>query len=496
MYAMRKIKQERDQLNGLIGTSNADSVGTSGNLFYFSFPSAVACRFLIVILASCTLSMIYSDSFGHMKYYVSLSLSSTSIGTNTSGTGTGRASTATISVTSSTNNSDVEANEDSDRIDRILALQSCHWIANITNQMDQPCYDVLTSHMKLSLNQTRLQYLLSASPQLPYHYVNRRYVIFGDSTVYRLYAYTHLRALLMDKSVKLYQTQKRTGSTCDSPLPLQCRRIAADRCSRMEQIRLIPVANTSRVRPDFLRAEGPISFGITNPSCTDCRGCDTKLISCSVKSTRPSASNANDTCRSESHLQQLRNNRGIYTGAAYGGFLSVEFARDVELQTTQYVTTQENLVHQLLGQEFNTVTLMNEFGKPVCVVNSGQHDIAIPNVTLNAFLDNIVWYMDLLGTQCDYIIFISNNCPLTDKYLQTKELVYEWNMGIRKSILHPTNANGETEDQWRDKIFFLDIFNASITYEHLDNIHMANSWYVALATFLSSIMNTNFGIYQ
>ncbi len=491
MYSMRKIKQGSDQLNGLISTSKTDSAGAPRYLFY-SFQSAVACRcFLIVLAVSCTLSMIYSDTFGHMKYSVSSSLSSTSVGTNASGTGT--ASTA-IAASSPKNNTAVEASEDSDRIDRILSLQSCHWIANVTNQMDQPCYDILTSHMKWSLNQTRHKYLLSASPQLPYHYVNRRYVIFGDSTVYRLYAYTHLRALLMDKSVEMYKTQ-RTGSTCDSPLSLQCRRIAADRCSRMEQIRLIPVANTSRVLPDFLLAQGPISFGITNPSCTDCRGCDTKLMSCSAKSTSP-AGKTNATCRSETYLQQLRNNRGIYTGAAYGGFLSVEFARDVELQTTRYTTTQENLVHQFLGLEFNTVTLMNEFGKPICIVNSGQHDIAIPNVTLNAFLDNIVWYMDLLSTQCDYIIFISNNCPLTDKYLQTKELVYEWNMGIRKSILLPTNDIGETEDRWRDKIFFLDIFNASITYEHLDNIHMAKSWYVALATFLSSIMNTNLGIYQ
>jgi hypothetical protein len=178
--------------------------------------------------------------------------------------------------------------------------------------------------------------------------------------------------------------------------------------------------------------------------------------------------------------------------------VAVEFARDVELQTKLYSTTQENVVHSLLGKEFNPVPLVNEFGKPICIVNSGQHDIAIPNVTLAAFLTNVVWYMDLLSTQCDYIVFISNNCPQTNDYIQTQQLVYEWNMGIRYSIFQPSDTNGtdDTANERRNKIFFLDIFNASVSYDHLDNIHMAKSWYIELATFLSSIMSTNFGIYQ
>ena len=412
----------------------------------------------------------------------------------------------------------------------ILASQSCHWIANITNQTNQTCFDRLIHHMKYSLNQTRHQYLSSSIVQqqqqqqqssLPYHYVNRRYVILGDSTVYRLYAYTHLRPLLMDQSIKVYKTQREkyytkcstgtSGSRSNRhPTTLQCRRITADRCGRMEQIRFLPLANTSRVYPNFTRAEGPMSFGIDHPACTDCRGCDTKLISCSARTTkkkmmryrRRSLSTQETTagpCHTTSYLQQLRTDQQLYIGPVYGGFLSVEFARDVELQTKAYTTTQENIVHTLFGTEFNTVPLQNEFGKPICIVNSGQHDIAIPNVTLTAFVTNIVWYMDLLSTQCDYIIFISNNCPLTDDYTQTKQLVYEWNMGIRNSILlsdTTTTTDTNNPNARRNKIFFLDIFNASITYQHFDNIHMDTSWYVALATFLSSIMNTNLGIYQ
>jgi hypothetical protein len=251
---------------------------------------ALACRVLVFLLSSCSLGMMYYDSMAPMKYDVtSLSVSLPSILPL-------ERDDANTSFTLYDTNVVQEKHEMNDAMR--LSRQSCHWIANMTNPTNQSCYDRLIRHMKWSLNQTRHQYLSSLSTSLPpYHYVNRRFVMLGDSTVYRLYAYSHLRTLLTEKAIREYQTQRdkyytkcsSSSSSQSSSLStsatavtssLKCRRIVADRCSRMEQIRLEPLANTSqhqRVVPDFQRAEGPMSYGIDHPACTDCRGCDTRI---------------------------------------------------------------------------------------------------------------------------------------------------------------------------------------------------------------------------
>jgi hypothetical protein len=44
--------------------------------------------------------------------------------------------------------------------------------------------------------------------------------------------------------------------------------------------------------------------------------------------------------------------------------------------------------------------------------------------------------------------------------------------------------------------FYLDVFNASITFDHVDNIHMSDVWYQSLASFLQAVMEINVGVYN
>ena len=41
----------------------------------------------------------------------------------------------------------------------------------------------------------------------------------------------------------------------------------------------------------------------------------------------------------------------LYTGPSYGGYISIEFARDVELQTSEYITTQENVLSNFIANK-------------------------------------------------------------------------------------------------------------------------------------------------
>jgi hypothetical protein len=58
----------------------------------------------------------------------------------------------------------------------------------------------------------------------------------------------------------------------------------------------------------------------------------------------------------------------------------------------------------------------------------------------------------------------TENSPLiTDEYAQKK--TNEWNLAVRNLLME------------RDHASFVDVFAASVEYEHEDNIHMSSKWY-------------------
>jgi hypothetical protein len=128
---------------------------------------------------------------------------------------------------------------------------------------------------------------------------------------------------------------------------------------------------------------------------------------------------------------------------------------------------------------WNTDLLKADFGQPICIVGTGFHDIVVPNVDLDTYLSNVQWYADLLSTVCDHIVWLSNTCPLTDEYRQTKVQTIEWNNAVRDLLKDYSDTK---------KISFIDVFEASVEYDHKDNIHMSPKWYELLGNMLLTVV--------
>ena len=205
--------------------------------------------------------------------------------------------------------------------------------------------------------------------------------------------------------------------------------------------------------------EGPVT---TSPFCTDCMGCKSTFMECQILQ-------SNLTCSKPKPMY-------------YGGYLTVEFARDVEIQSSQYSTTQENLIKSYIPRKWNTPDLINDFNKPVCVVGTGFHDIIVPTITLNVFLENVQWYLSMLRSECSLILWLANTAPSANNtylhlrsntwrtYPQTQNNTLEWNEGVRDLIRRNFTEIG-----------FVDVYKASLEEPHQDHIHMKRAWYSSLA---------------
>jgi hypothetical protein len=220
---------------------------------------------------------------------------------------------------------------------------------------DAPCVDRLSRQIKASLRN---------GPLLNH----RRWLFLGDSTMFQLFKVSPLLEYLV------------VNAPIEASCPqYACRTVRARRCDTNEQLQ-IPRPD-QWVRPNHSRAEGPVYNGLEHPFCRDCIGCDSVLIACSNR---------------EANLPCVLSNTSRQNGA-YGGYSAVEFARDVEIQSLEYTTTQQN-VAQYLQRHWNTKEMMTDFGRPICVVGAGVHDMTIPNVQLPVFLENVQWYVDILSS--------------------------------------------------------------------------------------------------
>jgi hypothetical protein len=157
----------------------------------------------------------------------------------------------------------------------------------------------------------------------------------------------------------------------------------------------------------------------------------------------------------------------------------------VELQTLGYQTTQENTI-DYLRREYNTPKLVRDWGRPICMVNTGHHDAAVFNATLEQYLANVVWYLRLLRSQCESLIWLGTTAPVkvvaTKKKKQTISLTKTWNDGVRSLLLAQTYAELQA--------VFVDVFDASLTWEHEDNIHLTPDWYQQLPELIHRVMQT------
>lgn len=282
----------------------------------------------------------------------------------------------------------------------------------------------------------------------------RRWLFLGDSTMLRLFAMSRIREALLV-----------SPNGCDL---ISGQLIKGDRCKLNDMFHL-PYTEPW-VPPAKSMFSGPVGFGLSNPSCNDCKGCDSELVELHLNH-----SAKNLTVVSSSSECSL--SKGNYL---YGGYISLEFARDVEIQTPEFPTTQENLA-AYIERVWNSPGLLQEWGKPICVLNAGLHDAAIPNITTEIYLRNVKFMFTHLMRACEVIIWLGTSSPdVESEYVQTPALMKTWNYALQNMI--------ESEETFRAAISFIDIHDASFVYPHVDNVHLHKKWYQLLGEFFFRLL--------
>jgi hypothetical protein len=201
------------------------------------------------------------------------------------------------------------------------------------------------------------------------------------------------------------------------------------------------------------KTQGPVLHGLENPYCSDLSG------------------------RGNSICETKKKN--------YMEYLVVEFASDVEQQTSKTSTTQETvgsylkrqLKHRKVSREDN-----------VCVVNTGTHDqrLCVNHNTTSAwcddmFLTNVETYLKILDTVCGNIIWISQASVRGDEdYPQRNDVSLRWNEGVKllgERLFGSTNS-----------FYYLDVWTLSEHSKHTDNVHFQSTYYDTIGALFTELM--------
>lgn len=270
-------------------------------------------------------------------------------------------------------------------------------------------------------NRECLQLLRSRIPQ-PHH--NQRWAFFGDSTMKRLTA--KLKGL-------------NEGVRC------KCSTKTTNRCKMYATFGFSKAATWTPPRSGF---EGPGKFGLQNPQCQDCSGCNSVLSQCEI----------------------------VPCNFSTMSYFSTEYARDVEIQTTVTNTTQETIALYLKNQK----ALQYPF---TCVVNVGLHDMGMKNASADRVVENIDWFMMQLRPSCGKLVWIQTTATLNSgNYSQTTNMTKYVNDRVAGLL-------SKTEDM-RNWSMIVDPFEFSKNWSHVDNVHMDESWYTHFADLFLKFKDT------
>ncbi len=113
-------------------------------------------------------------------------------------------------------------------------------------------------------------------------------------------------------------------------------------------------------------SEGPTLYGAEHPGCRDCSSCDAAFYKCS----------------------ELRID-----------FITVEWARDVELQTSRFNTTQEVVTKEHFEKD----------PPDLVIFNTGVHDLRlVPQHEWVPYKTNLRWYAELLLSRNCHLYFVTS----------------------------------------------------------------------------------------
>lgn len=153
----------------------------------------------------------------------------------------------------------------------------------------------------------------------------------------------------------------------------------------------------------------------------------------------------------------------------------MEFAKEVELQTPEFQTKQENIA-AYIDRVWNTAEeLLKDWGKAVCVLSAGNHDMVIANITTVEYIQNVKFMLTNMMDSCVHMIWLGSTADIKDyqEHIQTKEkMKLMWYVSVKKMI--------EVEPTLHCMMSFIDFHNASLTHALEDHIHMDQNWYKLL----------------
>ncbi len=308
-----------------------------------------------------------------------------------------------------------------------------------------------------------------------------RWLFFGDSTMKRLFDRSDLKTILVQDPLAKSQ---------DSCLgrDLSCKEREGDRCE-LNSLFGLPYAE-KWIAPDPKLFEGPVKFGSENAYCTDCSTCQSHFLEC--RSMENKAVSSSLRTLSKEHPQKTlvttpqckaKDPQGVNY---YGGFMSMEFARDTEIQTPEFRTTQENLAAYII-RTWNSPEMLKHWRKPICVLSAGNHDIMVHGIPTEKIVQNVKFMLTKMKPACDHMIWLGNTSSnRRSTFPQAKLRMLSLEKGIKEMLVsHP---------ELLDMMSFVDVIDASLTYPHKDFIHMYDKWYFLLGEWFINIINMNSAI--
>jgi hypothetical protein len=285
---------------------------------------------------------------------------------------------------------------------------------------------------------------------------SQRWLFLGDSTMKRLFDGSALKAVLVQEPM---QDGCLGQVTCDEH--------EADRCELNANFGL-PYAD-QWIAPNPHVFEGPKKFGAENAYCTDCSGCQTHFLEC--------RSNRNVDGSGRSLSKRSECNKGK---RRYGGFMTMEFARDTEIQTPEFRTTQENIA-AYIGRTWNTPEMLQDWGKPICIIGAGNHDLLLDGITTPDFVQNVKFMLTTMMPVCEHMIWLGNTTNgRKSEYPQTMKQMKGWDRAVKEML--------ESEPELRGMMSYIEVVDAAYKFPHADFIHMDASWYMQLGQLFVSLM--------
>jgi len=343
-----------------------------------------------------------------------------------------------------------------------------NWACTWSPTTHGECHYLLHSRLPLPTLQPELSGAGHDKEISPVDVERQRWLFFGDSTMKRLFFLSNLKTVLRDDPLKM--------SSVGCLGQVTCIQKNGERCKLNDPFGLTYAEKW--IPPDPHMFSGPIVFGAGNPYCSDCAGCYSSFLQC-----LPLVSIHNGTT-SLINKQSYAGSTECDAGKMkyqYGGYISMEFARDAEIQTPEFQTTQENIAAFIDGV-WNTPNMVAEWGKPICVLGAGIHDAMIKNITTEDYVRNVKFMLANFVRVCGHMIWLGNTSNMKDeeRFLQTKALMRLWDGAVKEMI--------EAEPAFHNITSFIDVHNASLTWPHRDHIHMENHWYEKLGNELITPM--------